>query len=83
LASFLACFDSAFSSHLLGEIKPDRAVFETVLCALRVDASAVRFFDDSRANVDAARTFGIAACLVEDYAHLRELLGCEGKLEHA
>lgn len=78
LAWFLECFDSAFSSHLLGEIKPDPQIFETVLCRLGVDAPAVRFYDDSRANVEAARALGIEAFLVRDFDHLRRLVGREG-----
>jgi HAD superfamily hydrolase (TIGR01509 family) len=59
LTPLLNCFDSAFSSHLLGEIKPDPKAFEAVMSELGVEPHAVRFFDDSRPNVEAARRLGI------------------------
>ncbi len=74
-AGFLALFDGAFSSHLIGRIKPDEAAFEAVLRELAVDAGAVRFFDDTPANVAAARTLGIDAFLVDGFDELLRRLG--------
>jgi HAD superfamily hydrolase (TIGR01509 family) len=64
LTPFLECFDSAFSSHLLGEIKPDPKAFEAVMSELGVKPHEVRFFDDSSPNVEAARLLGIDSFLV-------------------
>lgn len=64
LTPFLACFDFAFSSHLLGEIKPDAKAFQAVMSELGVEPQDVRFFDDSRLNVEAARRLGIDSFLV-------------------
>lgn len=69
-AGFLALFDATFSSHLLGRIKPDEAAFEAVLHELGVGAGAVRFFDDTPANVAAARALGIDAFLVDGFDEL-------------
>jgi HAD superfamily hydrolase (TIGR01509 family) len=80
LTSFLSCFDSAFSSHLLGEIKPDEAAFRAVVSALRVEADDVCFFDDSRANVESARRVGIRAFLVHGVDDVRHCLSDEGLL---
>ena len=74
LASFLSCFDSAFSSHLLGEIKPDEAVFRAVLRALDAEPDEVRLFDDSTANVESARRVGIRAFLVHGIDDVRACL---------
>ncbi len=80
LGSLLGCFDFTFSSHLLGHIKPDREVFAAVIDHLDVEAEMVCFFDDSAANVVAARSFGMQAYLVKGLPELRKLLECEGKL---
>ena len=64
LTPFLDRVDSAFSSHLIGLVKPDAAIFHYVADALGVSPDEIVFFDDSPANVDAARAVGIAAHLV-------------------
>ena len=46
-------FDHAFSSHLIGRIKPDRDAFEHVLGVLDVAAKDVIYFDDAESNVEA------------------------------
>ena len=55
----IVLLDSVFSSHLMGEIKPDAAAFEVVLRALAVTPGQIRFFDDSCSNVEAARALSI------------------------
>jgi HAD superfamily hydrolase (TIGR01509 family) len=80
LAPFLSCFDTAFSSHLLGEIKPDEQAFQAVMKELRVEPDEVRFFDDSRANVESAGRLGIHAFLVDGLDDLRRGLRNEGLL---
>lgn len=80
LSSFLRCFDSAFSSHLLGEIKPDEASFRAVLRGLRTTPQQVWFFDDSRSNVEAAKRLGVEAFLVRGFDDLCLRLRREGLL---
>ena len=54
-------FDYAFSSHLIGHIKPDASAFTFVLEEIGVAAHRVFFFDDAKVNVDAARDVGLNA----------------------
>jgi glucose-1-phosphatase len=73
LTDFLRNFDSVFSSHLLGEIKPDPGIFETVMETLGVGPAQVRFFDDLRSNTQAAEALGIQAFVVHG---LEEVHAC-------
>ena len=75
---FAEQFDAAFSSHLLGHVKPDRGVFEIVLRRLAVQPQEVRYFDDAAACVDAACGVGIRAYLADGPAACREVLAAEG-----
>jgi putative hydrolase of the HAD superfamily len=54
-------FDHAFSSHIIGHIKPDVGAFEYVLTELDVSAREVHFFDDAEANVTSAQRCGFNA----------------------
>jgi putative hydrolase of the HAD superfamily len=54
-------FDHAFSSHLIGCIKPDRDAFDHVLSTLGATPGDVHFFDDAPVNVEAARACGLHA----------------------
>jgi HAD superfamily hydrolase (TIGR01509 family) len=80
MAEFLQCFDDAFSSHLLGHIKPDEEAFRAVLRTLEVGPDQVLFFDDSRANVVAAEELGIRSFLVHGPEEARCILEREGAL---
>ena len=77
LGGFLNCFDSAFSSHLLGAIKPDEGVFEKVMSELRVEPDQLCFFDDSYLNVQAAKRLGIGAYRVDGIRGVRRILQSE------
>ena len=57
----LAHADHAFSSHECGLVKPDPAIFHHVVATLGCAAQDVTFFDDSAANVSAARELGMQA----------------------
>jgi putative hydrolase of the HAD superfamily len=61
----LDAFDLALGSHELGVRKPDPAIYREALSRLAVPADAVLFFDDSAANVDAARGVGMQAVHVD------------------
>jgi HAD superfamily hydrolase (TIGR01509 family) len=80
MASLLERFDHAFSSHLLGCIKPDEEAFQAVLSALGVGPEEAVFFDDSRANVVAAERLGMRAFLVHGPDEARRILESEGLL---
>ncbi len=75
---FAEHFDVAFSSHLLGRIKPDRDVFETVLARLAVEPGDVYYFDDSPACVEAARETGMLAYLATGPDACRRVLEAGG-----
>lgn len=65
-----ALFQHNFPSHKLGCIKPDPKAFFHVLEKLGVSASETLFFDDTQANIDAARALGIQAHRVCGVDHL-------------
>ena len=70
----LDAFDLALGSHQLGLRKPDAAIYDEALRRLGVPADAVLFFDDSRANVEAARALGMQAAHVDGPAAVRRHL---------
>jgi glucose-1-phosphatase len=70
----LDAFDLALGSHQLGLRKPDAAIYDEALRRLDAPADAVLFFDDSRANVDAARALGMQAAHVDGPAAVRRHL---------
>jgi putative hydrolase of the HAD superfamily len=63
--SVLDAFDLALGSHQVGLRKPDPAIYHEALRRLDVPADAVLFFDDSAANVAAARRVGMRAAQVD------------------
>lgn len=71
----LDAFEAAFGSHQLGLRKPDAAVFDTAAARLGVPAQRVLFFDDSRANVDAAIAAGMRGAHVDGPDAIRRHLG--------
>ena len=71
---FVEPFDFAYSSHLIGHMKPDAAAFEHVLREQNLAPQEVCFFDDSQSNVAAARRLGMQAHHVQDFPDLLEKL---------
>lgn len=67
-------FQYNFPSHHLGCMKPDTAPFSHVLETLGVAPYETLFFDDTPANIDAARSLGIDAHLVCGVDHLKQTL---------
>jgi HAD superfamily hydrolase (TIGR01509 family) len=80
LSPFLRHFDTSFSSHLLGRIKPDAGAYQSVLQALDAGPEVVWFFDDSRANVLGACEIGMKGFLVHGPDEVRRALRREGLL---
>jgi putative hydrolase of the HAD superfamily len=70
-ASILDPFTAVFTSCELGERKPERAAYASVLTRIGVDADRVLFFDDLAENVAAARAFGMAAFVVRSAEEVR------------
>jgi HAD superfamily hydrolase (TIGR01509 family) len=77
-AAIKALFDVAFSSHEIGQVKPDRAAFEHVVRELRVDPGEIVFLDDSESNTRSARSLGIDAHRVRGVAEARASLAALG-----
>ena len=73
-------FDLAIGSQQTGLRKPDPAIYRDALVRLDVPAASVLFFDDSGANVEAARTIGMAAAQVAGPAGVRHHLVEHGLL---
>lgn len=59
------CFDAVFPSFQTHVNKPDLRAYQNVLDSEGLDPTETAFFDDSPANVEAARTLGIHAEIVQ------------------
>jgi putative hydrolase of the HAD superfamily len=75
-----ALCDVAISSHHVHLAKPDPRVFVAALDRLDVPPETVMFFDDSIANVEAARTLGMQAFHVSGIDDIRARLTAAGLL---
>lgn len=73
-SSLTAPFDHAFSSHLIGCIKPDPEAFAHVLNEIGVPPQRVHFFDDAPLNVEAARRLGLNAYHTAGFPALKSTL---------
>lgn len=71
---FPQLFETVFASHLIGEAKPSRQSFSTVLDALGLSPEEVVFIDDSEANVSGASQLGIKGIVFKNLGSLREEL---------
>lgn len=74
---FLRELDGTLVSGFEGVAKPDPRVFELLLERFDLEAAKTVFVDDSRANVEAARSVGLQAIRFESPERLRK------SLEHA
>jgi len=63
--------DTFYFSDEIGQVKPDREVFEHVIRDLSVPPSHIVFFDDTPVNVEAARSAGLRAYEVDGIGALR------------
>lgn len=67
LHDFYKYFDRIYNSYRIGKGKRDRTHFEDVAADLELDPAAILFIDDSRANVDMARSTGMQAVQYTDW----------------
>jgi len=58
---FIKYFDLPMASHILGEIKPDKAIYLKALSKMNAKPEEVLFIDDLEVNVKAAQSLGINA----------------------
>ena len=61
-------------SGAVGVNKPDPRIFEHLVERFEIDPAAALFIDDSQANVEAARAFGLSAIQFTDARALRREL---------
>ena len=79
-ADLLSVFDPALSSHQLGIMKPDVAIFEAAAVRLQREPQQIWFFDDMEENVIAARSAGWQAWQVQGWEGTRAQLAALGVL---
>jgi 2-haloacid dehalogenase len=72
--AFMDWFDGIVISGIEGVAKPDRRIFQILLCRYRLDPAATVFIDDSPANVEAARGLGMIAVRYTSAGQLRSQL---------
>ena len=70
----------AFASHLMGHMKPDPEAYQFVCDDMGLDPDQIVFFDDTEANVSAARAFGFDAHLVDGPRQIEQVLTDVGLL---
>lgn len=58
-------FSGGFFSWRLGVMKPDRAIYETALNALRLPAEQIVYVDDLPANIETGRAMGMQCHLFD------------------
>ena len=63
-------FKFCFPSHIIHEIKPDKEAYIYVIKALGVQPDEIAFFDDSDANISAAKSIGMDAFLTKGISEL-------------
>ena len=76
-------FDHHFPSHLTGILKPDREAFAQVCQFLDLPPQSMLFFDDSRTNVEAAKSFGLHTAQVNGVLEVERFLYQNGLLKAA
>jgi len=70
----VAYFGSNFPSFQTGYVKPDREAYLHALNTLDCKPEKVLFMDDNRANVETARSLGMAAFTVDGLTGVEDIL---------
>lgn len=71
-AEFMQDLDGMTISYQVHVAKPDKAIYEFLCRQYRLEPEECLFFDDRRANIDAARDFGMKGQLVLSSENLRD-----------
>jgi putative hydrolase of the HAD superfamily len=66
--------ETFYFSDEIGHVKPDREIFDHVVCDLVVPPERIAFFDDTTVNVEAAEAFGLNAYVVDGIDALEDQL---------
>jgi len=77
-ADVLGHFREIFLSSSIGLRKPDAEAYDHVVKAIGVPASRILFFDDTAANIEGARSRGLAAVHVTSMDDVAEALAALG-----
>jgi glucose-1-phosphatase len=77
-ADVLGHFSEIFLSSSIGLRKPDAAAYDHVVQAIGVPASRILFFDDAEANIEGARSQGLAAVHVTSTDDVAKALAALG-----
>ena len=77
-ADVLGHFREIFLSSSIGLRKPDAAAYDHVVKAIGVPASRILFFDDTAANIEGARSRGLAAVHVTSMDDVAKALAALG-----
>lgn len=67
-------FDAIVASYIARCYKPEPEIFDYAASHCRIDPAETLFFDDSQANVDAARACGYQAVLVPEGTEFMDIL---------
>lgn len=73
-SNIFAPFQHLFFSYEMGMVKPDHEIYHAVCASLKRSAGNVYFFDDSVANVSAARECGLNAFRVDSPQEIQEII---------
>jgi epoxide hydrolase-like predicted phosphatase len=72
--SFLEMFDKVYYSWQTGFAKPDTKAFENLLKENNLEPNKCIYFDDSKNNVESAKSLGINAFVFENAENLKKLI---------
>jgi HAD superfamily hydrolase (TIGR01509 family) len=74
-AELLKSFRKVFVSSEMGLRKPEAVAFAAIAREIGVPVERIMFFDDTRANVEAALAIGMPAVLVRSIDDVKKALG--------
>lgn len=75
-------FHSYYASHMVGFVKPDKAIYQHVIDSLQVAPQSILFIDDNQVNIDTANALGMQAFRVKGIEEARRVLDQHGVLSH-
>jgi putative hydrolase of the HAD superfamily len=75
-------FHSYYASHMVGFVKPDKAIYQHVIDSLQVAPQSILFIDDNQVNIDTANALGMQAFRVKGIEEAHRVLDQHGVLSH-